>query len=95
MSFALAWEIYAPGLGGWTVQVDEDDDGTEYLLVDPPLVYGDGFSVRPDGGDAVIRWTDGMRRVPDLRSAMLLICPLSPDALAAVELLAATPEIAI
>lgn len=92
VAFAQAWEVYAPGLGGWTVQMDQDDDGSEFLLVDPPLVYGDGFVVRRDASGAVITWRESVCRAGSIRDAMLKICPLSPDALNAVELLAAAPE---
>jgi hypothetical protein len=91
VAFALAWEVYAPGLGGWTVQMDEDEDGTEFLLVDPPLVYGDGFTVRREGAGASITWAEGAAKAESVRAAMLTICPLSPDALVAVEHLAAAP----
>ncbi len=91
IAFALAWEIYAPGLGGWTVHIDLDEGGDEFMLVDPPLVYGDGFVVRLDGNGAVITSPDGLHRAANLREAMLLICPLSPDALQAVEKLALAP----
>jgi hypothetical protein len=95
VAFALAWEVHAPGLGGWTVIIDEDEDGSEYLVVDPPLVYGAGFQVRPLGAAAEIIWDQGTLLVENVRAAMLKICPLSPDALAAVEQLAdaPTPEI--
>lgn len=92
IAFALAWEVYAPGLGGWTVQIDEDDSGSEFLLVDPPLVYGDGFTVRRDPAGASITWPQGAARASSVRDAMLMICPLSADALAATELLAAAPS---
>ncbi len=95
LAFALAWEVYAPGLGGWSVLVDTDENGGEYLLVDPPLVYGDGFVVCPDDTGTVITCSTGTYRASNLREAMLLICPLSPDALAAVERLAEAPVPAI
>ena len=91
VAFALAWEVYAPGLSGWTVQLDEDEGGLEFLLVDPPLVFGDGFTVRPDEAGATITWSQGACRAASVRDAMLRICPLGPDALAAVEQLAAAP----
>lgn len=91
IAFALAWEVYAPGLGGWTVQIDMDEDGSEFLLVDPPLVYGDGFTVRPDSVGATVSWHQGAIRAGSVREAMLKICPLCPDSLVAVELLAAAP----
>ncbi|HYZ62639.1 MAG TPA: hypothetical protein VE650_09300 [Acetobacteraceae bacterium] len=93
LAFARAWEVHAPGLGGWTVQMERDDEWGDSLLVDPPLVYGDGFVVRPEEGGTTVTWAMGARRVASLREAMLLICPLSPDALAAVELLAAAPNL--
>ena len=89
LAFALAWADHAPGLGGWTVQLDTCEDGAEYLLVDPPLVYGNGFYIGLDGAETVIWWHAGERRVANLREAMLLICPLGPEALAAVETRAA------
>jgi hypothetical protein len=91
VAFALAWEVHAPGLGGWTVQMDADDDGSEFLLVDPPLVYGDGFTVRRTVAGATITWKDGDVQARSVREAMLRICPLGPEALAEVELLAAAP----
>jgi hypothetical protein len=92
VAFALAWAAYAPGLGGWSVEADFGEAGAELLLVDPPLVYGDGFRISRDGHEVVISWAADERRVSTLREAMLLICPLSPDALAAVEALIATSE---
>ena len=91
VAFALAWEVYAPGLGGWTVQMDEDDDGSEFLLVDPPLVYGDGFTVRRGPAGATVTWREGAVDAASVRDAMLKICPLSPESLKAVDLLASAP----
>lgn len=85
IAFALAWQHHAPGLGGWSVCVDAGPDGAQEVLVDPPLVFGDGFRVMPDAQGATITWTDGFRRVASLREAMLLICPLSAEALAMIE----------
>lgn len=93
IAFAMAWEVHAPGLGGWTVQVDTDDDGTECLHVDPPLVYGDGFTVWREAEQALISWSSGSLRVGSVRDAMLTICPLSPEALEQAEVLAAAPEL--
>ena len=93
IAFALAWEVHAPGLGGWTVAQDEDEDGTDVLLVDPPLVFGEGFEVRPDAAGIVITSALGRHRAPTLRDALLLICPLSPAALEATDLLALAPEL--
>lgn len=95
IAFALAWEVYAPGLGGWTVQIDTDEDGTDTLLVDPPLVYGDGFVVRLDAGGVLVTSPLGIHRASTVRDALLLICPLSGEALDAVERLAAMPEPAL
>ena len=93
LAFALAWEVYAPGLGGWTVTPDEGDDGAIVLLVDPPLVCGDGFELRPDADGVLITSSLGQHRAPTLRDALLLICPLSPAALGGAERLAAAPEV--
>ena len=92
LAFALAWEVHAPGLGGWTVLNDTDEDGTDMLLVDPPLVYGEGFVVRRDSVGVSITSPLGTHRAATLRDALLLICPLGREALDAVELLAMMPE---
>lgn len=91
-AFALAWELYAPGLGGWTVQRDEEEDGTPYLLVDPPLVYGDGFVLRRDAQGVSISSTLGVHRTATLREALLLVCPLATEALDAADRMAALPS---
>lgn len=90
-AFALAWELYAPGLGGWTVQRDVEEDGTGSILVDPPLVYGDGFVLRRDAEGVCIVSPLGVHRAPTLRDALLLICPLEREALAAADQMAALP----
>lgn len=95
MAFALAWEVHAPGLGGWTVMHDTDEDGGGLLLVDPPLVYGDGFVVRQAGDHVEVTSPLGRHRAATLRHALLLICPLGREALEAVERLAALPEPAL
>ncbi len=90
-AFAMAWEMYAPGLGGWTVHREMEDDGADIILVDPPLVYGDGFTLHREAGEVVISWSRGRLRVPSLREALLVICPLSPDGLEKADRLAALP----
>ncbi len=90
-AFAMAWEMYAPGLGGWTVHREMEDDGAEFILVDPPLVYGDGFTVHREAGEVVVSWFGGVLRTPTLREALLVICPLSPEGLEAADRLAALP----
>jgi hypothetical protein len=92
IAFALAWEVHAPGLGGWTVQIDTDEDGTDMLFIDPPLVYGDGFVVRSDAGGVMVTSPLGIHRAATVRDALLLICPLGHEALDAAERLAAIPE---
>ncbi len=91
-AFALAWELYAPGLGGWTVQRDTEDDGDQIILVDPPLVYGDGFALRKDADEVRITSPLGVHRAASLRDALLLICPLGGEALAAADQMAALPS---
>lgn len=90
-AFALAWEVYAPGLTGWTVLVDNDDEGAEIMLVDPPLAYDNGFTLRPDGRDIIVSWSGGQRRASSVREALLLLCPLAPEHLIAADALAAAP----
>ena len=92
LAFAQAWEVHAPGLGGWTVIADLEDDGSECLYVDPPLVFGEGFVVRPGPDHVTISWPNGSMQVASVRDAMLAICPLSPDALKLVDMLADAPE---
>ncbi len=91
-AFALAWELYAPGLGGWTVQRDEEEDGMGFFLVDPPLVYGDGFVLRRDAQGVSITSPLGSHRAASLRDALLLICPLGSEALDAADRMAALPN---
>lgn len=90
-AFALAWEIYAPGLGGWTVQRDSEEDGGDLILVDPPLVYGDGFVVQKNGEGVSITSALGLHRAASLRDGLLLICPLGREALDAADRMAALP----
>ncbi len=90
-AFALAWELYAPGLGGWTVQRDTEEDGEQLILVDPPLVYGDGFVVRQSADGVSITSPLGVHRAATLRDALLLICPLCEDALNAADRMAELP----
>ncbi len=92
IAFALAWEVYAPGLGGWTVQRDVEEDGTDLVFVDPPLVYGDGFAIRPERDGVRIVSPLGMHRAATLRDALLLICPLGAQALEQADRLARMPS---
>lgn len=90
-AFALAWEVYAPGLGGWTVERDTEEDGEQAILVDPPLVYGDGFTLRKDAEGIHISSSLGVHRASNLREALLLICPLHREALEAADRMAELP----
>lgn len=92
VAFALAWEIYAPGLCGWTVRRDFEDTGEDLILVDPPLNYGNGFMLSSDESGVLIEWQGGRRRMPTVRDALLLICPLPAEALAAADYLATQPD---
>ncbi len=91
LAFAMAWEMYAPGLAGWTLHREAEDDGSDIILVDPPLVYGDGFTLHREAGGVVIAWSRGRLRAATLRDALLVVCPLAPDALEAADRLAAVP----
>lgn len=91
-AFALAWELYAPGLGGWTVQRDTEDEGEPIMLVDPPLVYGDGFVLHKEADGVRITSPLGVHRAATLRDALLLICPLGREALDSADQMAALPD---
>ncbi len=65
------------------------------LLVDPPLVYGDGFTLRSGPRGVVITSPLGTHCAPTLRDALMLICPLGHEQLQAVEQLAGAPEITL
>ena len=95
IAFALAWEIYAPGLVGWTVLVENEEEGSDVILVDPPLAFDNGFTLRRDGLDTVVSWRDGTRRTASVRDALQLICPLAPEELAAADALADAPVVAL
>lgn len=91
--FARNWELYAPGLGGWTVIRDLEDDGAELVLVYPPLSYEEGFTIHRETGTVVITWCGGVVRVGTLREALLRICPLSPEHLRSADAMAALPAL--
>jgi hypothetical protein len=90
--YALEWASLAPGLGGWTVLLDDDHETREILVI-PPGMEQPAFCIYRSGRDVLLSWlrpTDPQRpefevaRVASLREAVLLLCPLSEESIAAV-----------
>ena len=88
LQFALAWSQVAPGIGGWKLTVSEMTTG-EIVEVTPPGAEFPVFYVlpRPNGveiiRERVIEVGGGQVPVallPTLRDAVLLLCPLGPEA---------------
>ena len=100
--WALAWEEVAPGLGGWRLIFEKDEEGDEVAFAYPPspirrLVEREPWSitmtaegVRIDGRDDDL--IDGECQgieARSLRDALLIVCPLSPEQMAEADALAA------
>lgn len=90
LRFALAWSRMAPGFGGWQLGVSEMASG-EMVEVIPPGAEFPVFYVLPRAGcvevirERVIEVGGGqvsVATVPTLRDAVLLLCPLGPEAMA-------------
>ena len=90
LQFAIAWSRLAPGWGGWQASVSEMATG-EIVEVTPPGAEFPLFYILPRAcGVEVIRervmevggGQVSVATVPTLRDAVLLLCPLGPDALA-------------
>jgi hypothetical protein len=88
-AFARAWGQFAPGIGGWTVLLDNEAEPTR-VLVSPPGGVEPVFFVRRDTRDVVLERKQPLGEGDDmfelgrfdgLREAMLALCPLSDDAL--------------
>jgi hypothetical protein len=83
--YALEWAAVAPGLGGWTVLLDDDSE-TRVVSVIPPGMERPGFAVTRKGREVSLTWLRAansgqpdieVARPTSLREAMLLLCPLS------------------
>ncbi len=93
LCFALAWSRVAPGFGGWQIAFMQISNG-EMIDVIPPGAEFPVFHVLPSaeyveliqehsaemGGGQVL-----VTRCPALRDALLLLCPLDPECLAAAD----------
>ena len=85
--FALEWAAVAPGLGGWNLVLD-DEQNTRLVSVIPPGAENPAFFITRDGSEVTISWLrqktiDGVLvevgRFASLRDAVLTLCPLSDD----------------
>jgi hypothetical protein len=90
--YALEWAAVAPGLGGWTVLLDDELQTREVLVV-PPGMERPAFCMTRAGRDVSLTWlrsADSQRpdfevaRPASLREAVLILCPLSDEAVMAV-----------
>ena len=91
LCFALAWSRIAPGLGGWQTVIVQISSG-KMIDVIPPRAEFLVFHLLPRTGhvelvhERSIEVGGGQVLVaccPRLRDALLPLCPLSPDGLAA------------
>ena len=93
LCFALAWSRVAPGFGGWQIAFTQISSG-EMIDVIPPGAEFPVFHILPRAGHVELiqeRCADVgggqvlVARCPALRDALLLLCPLDPECLVAVE----------
>lgn len=86
IAFVLRWSKIAPGLGGWHVRLDPPRD-TEHVAVIPPGSEEPVFVLQREVREVVLRRVGqtGMAaelgRFPDLRRAVMALCPIDDDAL--------------
>lgn len=86
--FALEWSAAAPGVGGWDVLID-DEAHPRLISVVPPGSNEPSFVALRTASTVIVIWLsansagDAMEvgRFTSLRTAMLALCPLDPDAL--------------
>jgi hypothetical protein len=95
--WAHAWAGVAPGWGDWAVRLRIADDGAEAICVAPPGSIVERFVVWAPavwGRQAVISWKEEREnggavreigRTPNLRDALLFLCPLSRWQMAGLE----------
>ncbi|KAA5612041.1 hypothetical protein [Rhodovastum atsumiense] len=87
--YALEWAAAAPGLGRWTVLLD-DTEQTRLVSVVPPGTERPAFLItRSQEGVFVMPQAPGeeglqIRRFGNLREAVLAICPLDDERAVAV-----------
>ena len=85
--YALEWAAVAPGLGGWNLVLD-DENQTRLVSVIPPGAEQPMFFVTSDGTAVTITWlrqkvVEGalveVGRFGNLREALQILCPLNDD----------------
>lgn len=93
IAFARGWSRVAPGIGGWTVLLD-NDAAPEQISVIPPGVAEPAFFLSRRGRDVVLERRRPMGdddevleagRFDNLRDAVLALCPIDDDALEAIQ----------
>jgi hypothetical protein len=93
LCFALAWSRVAPGYGGWRIALMQISSG-EMIDVIPPGAEFPAFHILPRAGHVELiqehsaevgGGQDLIARCPVLRDALLLLCPLDPECLAAAD----------
>ena len=88
--YALEWAAVAPGIGGWTVLLDDEDQTREVSVV-PPGMEQPAFCMTRVGRDVSLTWLRlggrpdfEVARPASLREAVHLLCPLSEECTQAV-----------
>jgi len=90
--YALEWAASAPGIGGWNIVLD-DEDQTRQVSVIPPGAERPTFFIARLGTEVVLTWlrTTGEREGPvevarfaSLREAVRALCALSDEQLESV-----------
>ncbi len=93
LCFALAWSRVAPGFGGWRIVFLQISSG-EMIDVVPPGAEFPVFHILPRAGHVELTQEHSaevgggqvlIARGPALRDALLLLCPLDPECLAAAD----------
>lgn len=84
--FAMEWSAVAPGIGGWTVAVDNEQQSRLISVIPPGAELPTFFLYRKDDVVVVVwrrpygdRATMEVGRFPNLRVAVLALCPLHGD----------------
>jgi hypothetical protein len=92
--FARGWSRLAPGIGGWTVLLD-NGEAPEQVSILPPGAEHPVFFATREGRDVVVkrkRATGGddelveVGRFDGLRDAVLALCPIGDDAMEEIQL---------
>jgi hypothetical protein len=94
IAFARAWSRVAPGIGGWTMLLDNDAAPGQVSVI-PPGLPQPVFFITRRGRDVVLERRRAMGdddevveagRFEGLRDAVLALCPIDDDALEQIQL---------